>query len=137
MGKGIRQMKILFINACVREESRTLFYAREYLKKLSGDITEIELQKVNISPLDNELLKKRDKLIAEKKLDDEMLEYARQYAEADEIVIAAETGDELFSLVPPSAQHAAAGAAIIVNPAAEAEIIGKSEYVRNTVKNPA
>jgi len=53
----------------------------------------------------------------------------------DEIVIAAETGDELFSLVPPSAQHAAAGAAIIVNPAAEAEIIGKSEYVRNTVKS--
>lgn len=82
-------MKILFINACVREESRTLFYAREYLKKLSGDITEIELQKVNISPLDNELLKKRDKLIAENKLDDEMLEYARQFAEADEIIFAA------------------------------------------------
>lgn len=82
-------MKILFINACVRDESRTLFYTKEYLKKLSGDVTEIELQKENILPLDNDLLKKRDKLIAEKKLDDEMLKYARQFADADEIVVAA------------------------------------------------
>ncbi len=82
-------MKILFINACVRDESRTLFYAREYLKKLSGEVAEIELQKENINPLDNELLKKRDKLIAENKFSDDMLKYARQFAEADEIIVAA------------------------------------------------
>lgn len=82
-------MKILFINACVRDESRTLFYAREYLKNLSGDITELNLQEEKISPLDNELLKKRDRLIAENKLSDDMLKYARQFAEADEIIIAA------------------------------------------------
>lgn len=82
-------MKILFINACVREESRTLFYAREYLKKINGDITELELQKENILPLDKARLETRDRLIAEKKFEDEMLRYARQFAEADEIIIAA------------------------------------------------
>lgn len=45
-------MKILFINACVREKSRTLAYARKYLENADGDITEIVLQNENILPLD-------------------------------------------------------------------------------------
>ncbi|MBQ2797759.1 MAG: NAD(P)H-dependent oxidoreductase [Ruminiclostridium sp.] len=82
-------MKILFINACVREKSRTLVYARKYLENADGDITEIVLQNENILPLDKARLEKRDRLIAENKTDDEMLRYARQFAQADEIVIAA------------------------------------------------
>ncbi len=82
-------MKVLFINACVREESRTLTFAKKYLENTDGDITEILLQNENILPLDKARLEKRDRLIAENKTDDEMIRYARQFADADEIVIAA------------------------------------------------
>ena len=35
--------KILFINACVREESRTLALAKEVLSRLEGNIEEVNL----------------------------------------------------------------------------------------------
>ena len=82
-------MSVLFINACVRENSRTLTLARSFLKGLEGDIVELELQRENIQPLNRELLEKRSKLINNEQWDDDMLAYARQFAAADEIVIAA------------------------------------------------
>lgn len=88
--------KILFINACVREESRTLVLAREVMKDMKGEVTELSLAEEKISPLDRELLSKRDALLREGKLDDAMLGYARQFAEADEIVIAAPFWDLSF-----------------------------------------
>ena len=35
--------KILFINACVRPESRTMKLSRHLLNRLDGEITEIDL----------------------------------------------------------------------------------------------
>lgn len=81
--------KILFVNACVRECSRTLVLAKDYLKNADGLVSEIILEKENLKPLDQKLLAKRDALIAEKKLDDAMFLNAKAFAEADEIVIAA------------------------------------------------
>lgn len=37
--------KILFINACVRPESRTMKLSRHLLNRLDGEITEIDLYK--------------------------------------------------------------------------------------------
>lgn len=88
--------KILFINACVREGSRTLALAREVLSRLEGRVEEVNLEKENIPPLNGELLAKRDKLLAAKDYGDEMLGYARQFAEADTIVIAAPYWDLIF-----------------------------------------
>lgn len=82
-------MNTLFINACVRENSRTLKIARKYLEKLGGAFDEVTLNAEKIAPLDSELLVKRDELITQEKWDDPMLKYARQFAEADEIVVAA------------------------------------------------
>ena len=82
-------MKILFINACVRRESRTLVLARDILSRMEGEITELELIKEKITPLDREALAKREELIGAGRLDDPSFKYARQFAEADEIVIAA------------------------------------------------
>ena len=82
-------MKILFINACVRDESRTLVLAQDLLSRMKGEITEVKLAEENISPLDKETLGKREELIRLGRLDDTMFRYARQFAEADEIVIAA------------------------------------------------
>lgn len=51
-----------------------------------------------------------------------------------ELAISVEVGADLESIIPPSAYHAQAGAAIIANPAACSSIIGSSEYTENLVK---
>lgn len=81
--------KILFINVCVRENSRTLALAKKVIEKLDGEITELNLEKENITPLNSKLLSKRDKLIERKMWDAPMFSYARAFAEADKIIIAA------------------------------------------------
>lgn len=90
-------MGVLFINACVRENSRTLVLAENVIKSsFDGDITEINLNAEGISPLDREALENREALIKEGKKDDPALRYAVQFAEADEIVIAAPFWDLSF-----------------------------------------
>ena len=90
-------MKILYINACIRGNSRTNALARHLLGKLSGNITELRLELENIKPLNLELLTKRDNLIFEQKYDDEMFKYAKQFKEADIVVIASPYYDLSFS----------------------------------------
>lgn len=58
-------MKTLFINACVREESRTLRLAKRLLCRL-GEYEEISLEKSGLLPLNAERLRRRDELSAEK-----------------------------------------------------------------------
>ena len=89
-------MSILFINACVRKDSRTLVLAKNVMKDMSGEIVELNLNLENIEPLNTELLEKRDSLLKDGRLDDDMLRYARQFADADEIVIAAPFWDLAF-----------------------------------------
>lgn len=89
-------MKILFVNACVRENSRTLTLARHILLDREGEIEEICLMDENIEPLSRETLKKREELVRSGDSGDAMLRYARQFAEADEIVIAAPFWDLSF-----------------------------------------
>jgi len=54
---------ILFINACVREESRTEVLAKALLSKL-GDYEEVKLEDIDFPKTDEAFLKKRDSLIA-------------------------------------------------------------------------
>lgn len=89
-------MSILFINACVRKNSRTLVLAKSIVKDAEENIVEVDLGAEDIKPLNRELLDKRDRLIAEGNLSDPMLRYARQFAEADEIFIAAPFWDLSF-----------------------------------------
>jgi len=58
-------MKTLFVNACVRPESRTLKLAKHVLAKLDGDVQEVNLEKENIQPLNLDTLMERDKLLEE------------------------------------------------------------------------
>ena len=88
--------KILFINACVRPASRTLDLAKDLLSRLDGVVEELRLDEENIPPLSGELLKKRDVLMSEGNMSDPMLRYARQFAEADTVVIAAPYWDLIF-----------------------------------------
>ena len=91
--------KILYINACFKEGSRTNELAQHLLGKLDGEIQTVNLFEENIPPLDEQLLGKRDTLLKEEKTDDEMFRYARQFASADIIVISAPYWDLLFPAV--------------------------------------
>ena len=87
---------ILYINSAVRAESRTNELAKYLLEKLDGNITELKLEDENLKPLNGKSLAERDFIIGSNNKDNEMLKYARQFAKADIIVIAAPFWDYSF-----------------------------------------
>ena len=91
--------KILYINACCRENSRTDELAQYLLSGLKGEIQTVNLYGENFSPIDAPLLSKRDSLIKEGKTYDEMFSLANQFASADIVVIAAPYWDLMFPSV--------------------------------------
>lgn len=92
-------MKVLFVNACVRStDSRTYQLCKDYIAKLPEDaqVVEVNLDEAGIKPLDKELLKRRDALLASKNFDDLMFNYAKQIMEADHVIIGAPYWDLSF-----------------------------------------
>ena len=70
---------VLLINACAREESRTLPLAEKAAKKISDDIVRLDLYEQGLLPVDRETLERREEFIARKD----------QFREAENVVIAA------------------------------------------------
>ncbi len=87
---------ILFVDACVREDSRTKRLAEALLEKLNEDETRVSLKDISFGVTDETYLKKRDNLIANRAYDDNMFALARQFSQADTIVIAAPYWDLSF-----------------------------------------
>ncbi|MCC0661889.1 MULTISPECIES: NAD(P)H-dependent oxidoreductase [unclassified Clostridioides] len=88
--------KILFLNACVRPESRTYILAQHVLDKMDGIIEEVKLEREQIMPLNWETLQKRDIYSQNHDFSAPMFRYAHQFVDADEIVIAAPYWDLTF-----------------------------------------
>ncbi len=86
----------LFINACPREGSRTLELARYLLTKLEGTAEELLLFEENLLPLNGKTLALRDKMTVQGCFDHPIFKYARQFANADTVVIAAPFWDLSF-----------------------------------------
>ena len=87
---------VLFINACVRKDSRTKILADKLLKKLDQPYEEICLKDIAFPVVDEAFLSRRDRLISEGDYSDTMFDPARQFAEAEIIVIAAPYWDLSF-----------------------------------------
>ena len=87
---------ILFVNGCVRENSRTLELAQAVLAKESDAIEEVRLYPDGPNGLNAETLRLRDALLTNQELDHPMFRWARQFAAADTIVIAAPYWDLAF-----------------------------------------
>lgn len=87
---------ILFINACVREASRTKRLADCVLSKWDEPVTEVRLDEIEFEKTDEAYLARRDRLLAEENYEDPMFALARQFASADRIVIAAPYWDLSF-----------------------------------------
>ena len=97
-------MKLLFVNACVRDKSRTEELARRYLEKIKKvcqgcEIEEIRLSELELKPLDAAALRQRDEDIAAGRLDRHRYRLAYQFAAADTIVIATPYWDCLFPAI--------------------------------------
>lgn len=109
---------ILFLNACVdRERSRTLRLAREVLRVLktkpssggspdkagkpapSAAVTEVILENEKIPPLDTVRLSHRQAWIDEGLFSGPFFSYARQFRDADQIVVAAPYWDFCFPAI--------------------------------------
>ena len=88
--------EMLFINACVRENSRTLELAGAVLNKLGEGYTELKLYDTPLAPLDAEGMRVRDAAFAAKDFSEERFAIARQFAAAETIVIAAPYWDLCF-----------------------------------------
>ena len=96
--------KLLFVNACIRENSRTEELSRRYLEKLNAENNEYEIEEVkvtalDIKPFDAEALAKRDADAAQGRLDSGNYALAHQFADADAIVISAPYWDCLFPAI--------------------------------------
>lgn len=89
-------MTVLFVNACLRnEESRTLALCREYLEGVD-DVQEVNLGQMRLEPFYAESVAYRAQLEAAGVFDDPVFDLAKQFAEADEIVIGAPYWDLSF-----------------------------------------
>ncbi|MGN0638952.1 MAG: NAD(P)H-dependent oxidoreductase [Huintestinicola sp.] len=85
----------LFVNCCPRNGSRTKMLADKLLMKL-GEYTEICPGKDGLLPLHRERLERRNELIGRGEYSDPVFDYAKQFAAADTIVIAAPFWDLSF-----------------------------------------
>ena len=83
---------ILFINACVRGESRTRRLAEKLLEKLNRPVEEVRLEDISF-PVANE------DFLSEGSFDNPVFDLARQFSEAETIVIAAPYWDLSFPAV--------------------------------------
>ena len=87
---------VLFINACVRKESRTKDLADDLLSKKNEPYEEINLNSIVFPIVDEDFLRRRDRLIADQDFSDPLFDLAKQFANADEVVIAAPFWDLSF-----------------------------------------
>lgn len=89
-------MNILLINACVRAQSRTKRLADRLPEHLQGDVEVLNLEEIDFPKVDEAFLRQRDALIAAGQFHAPMFALARQFARADQIVIAAPYWDLSF-----------------------------------------
>ena len=93
------EKKLLFVNACVNKStSRTLRIASRLLELLKESyvIEELDLEHLDIHPLDSQRLNERLALLARGELLDPSFILARQFANADCVVVAAPYWDFSF-----------------------------------------
>ena len=87
---------VLYIDVCVRDDSRTSKLGEALLSRLDGDVVIVNIGEMKFYITDEAFLKQRDSLIAKRMFNDDCFKLARQFAEADTIVIAAPYWDLSF-----------------------------------------
>ena len=91
--------KILYIDAAVRDGSRTRELAEYLISRLDGEVKHLELDDAKLPALDRDLLEWRTDRCARRDFTDGYFDYARELTEADEIVVSAPFWDNSFPAV--------------------------------------
>ena len=94
-------MGLLFVNCCLREGSRTERLARMWLARHVGDVTEVSLADVEIAPLTDKTIVAYGDAVATADFSDAMFDVARQFAAAEDVLIAA----PLWNFALPAKLH--------------------------------
>lgn len=89
---------ILHINCCIRKNSRTNFLANALIEKINNKdiVTETKLCNEKLLPLNEKSLNYRSELIEKGQYNDSIFDYAKNFANADIIVISAPFWDLSF-----------------------------------------
>lgn len=91
---------ILLINACVRAESRTKRLADRLISGLDDpDVKEIRLWEMDLPHVDEGFINKRNSLYAKNDYSDPIFDPAKEFADADTIVVAAPYWDLSFPAI--------------------------------------
>ena len=95
----MKMEKILFINGCVRPNSRTLELSKYVLDNLSGEATEVKLYDKELSPLSLNEMELRENGAKSKDFSHSAFTLAKQFANADIILIGVPYWDLMFPAV--------------------------------------
>lgn len=87
---------ILYVNACVRKNSRTKVLAEKLLARLNEPFEEVRLEELAFPVINETFINTRDRLIAQGDFQDPLFDLARQFSEAETIVVAAPYWDLSF-----------------------------------------
>ncbi len=82
-------MTVLFVNGAFRKDSRTYMLAEKYLERYQEDIETVELGDTDLRPLLRKSLEQYCEDGRKHTYKDSMYDYAKQFSQVDEIVIAA------------------------------------------------
>lgn len=82
-------MSILFVNSCIRKDSRTKVLCDTLLSTYQEEVEELDLQNMALQPLTEKHLQERETLLKAGKLEDPLFAPAHQFAAADSIIIGA------------------------------------------------
>lgn len=90
---------ILYIDGAVRAESRTRELADYLAGKISGETEYVRLGEQEVSPLKDKTLDMRNESTGKGDFSDPYFKYAKQFAKADEVILAAPYWDLSFPAV--------------------------------------
>lgn len=89
-------MKVLYIDATIRADSRTAVLGEEVLDRLGGEVTRVKLSEYDFPRTDASYLAEREKACADGDFSDGMFYHAKLLAQTDIVVIAAPYWDMSF-----------------------------------------
>ena len=93
------EQKILFVNACIRKNSRTRHLADQIIKQLDGTVVEVNLAAATEPITTEEFIINRTAATEKRDFSDPAYALACQFAEADIIVVAAPYWDLSFPAI--------------------------------------
>lgn len=92
----VSEKQILLVNSCIRPESRTRILAQRVLDKLEGEVREVCTGAPEFLPLTSATLDARSLCVEKQDFSGPEFRYAKDFADADIIVIAAPYWDLSF-----------------------------------------